>query len=54
MHDREYNTTTALPKVGSVGENLSSFGGPIDPNLLLPCQRMGIIAAFEDFQTFKK
>uniref|UniRef100_H2YM68 Uncharacterized protein n=1 Tax=Ciona savignyi TaxID=51511 RepID=H2YM68_CIOSA len=41
--------TSSLPKVASVGEGLNA----IDPTTLPPCQRMGIMAAFNNFDTFK-
>nr|XP_039264326.1 acetyl-CoA carboxylase-like isoform X1 [Styela clava] len=52
MSQREYQiaSTSSLPKVSSVGEGLHS----IDQTYLPPCQRMGIIAAFKDFDEFKE
>jgi len=52
MHQREYQipSTSSLPKVASVGEGLNMF----DHAFLPPCQRMGIMAAFTDFDAFKQ
>ncbi|XP_076818165.1 acetyl-CoA carboxylase-like isoform X1 [Clavelina lepadiformis] len=52
LHQREYQipSTSSLPKVASVGEGLNVM----DPSLLPPCQRMGIMAAFSDFDSFKE
>ena len=51
MSQREYQilSTTSLPKVASVGEGLNG----IDHTLLPPCQRMGIMTAFTNFDQFK-
>nr|XP_004227021.2 LOW QUALITY PROTEIN: acetyl-CoA carboxylase-like [Ciona intestinalis] len=51
LHQREYQipSTSSLPKVASVGEGLNAM----DPSTLPPCQRMGIMAAFSNFDAFK-
>lgn len=52
LSQREYQIpcATSLPKVASVGEGLNA----IDPSFLPPCQRMGIMAAFKEFSSFKE